>query len=294
MNLLGEYVNGNYNVRIFSNGTKIRFNDLDNLTPSYPENIDIKITDYCDRGCQFCHENSTIKGAHGNILNQEFIDTLHPYTELALGGGNPIDHPDLIEFLKKLKERKIISNITVNQKHFIDRKDFIDHLVSEKLVYGLGVSVTEVTPELIALLKENKNIVVHVIYGVIQESEIKKLYDEGLKVLILGYKIFRRGETWYNKNDNIFEVNADWMYRELPEMTKYFKVVSFDNLAIRQLDVKRLMSESKWKDFYMGDDGQYTMYIDMVKQEFSTSSTFPKRLPVMNNIEDMFNIVKSI
>jgi len=182
MNLLGEYVNGNYNVRIFSNGTKIRFNDLDNLTPSYPENIDIKITDYCDRGCQFCHENSTIKGAHGNILNQEFIDTLHPHTELSLGGGNPIDHPDLIEFLKKLKERKIISNITVNQKHFIDRKAFIDYLVSEKLVYGLGVSVTEVTPELIALLKENKNIVVHVIYGVIQESEIKKLYDEGLKV----------------------------------------------------------------------------------------------------------------
>jgi len=210
------------------------------------------------------------------------------------GGGNPLDHPDLVEFLKELKKRKIIANVTVNQKHFIESKSFIDYLVSEKLIHGLGVSVTEVTDELISLLQENSNIVIHVIYGVIQESEMKKLYDEGLKVLILGYKIFRRGETWYNKNDNIFEVNADWMYRELPEMTKHFKVVSFDNLAIRQLDVKRLMSESKWKDFYMGDDGQYTMYVDMVKQEFSMSSTFPKRLPVMNNIEDMFNIVKSM
>ena len=38
MNLLGEYTNGNYNVHIFDDGTKIRENDLDNLKPSFPEN----------------------------------------------------------------------------------------------------------------------------------------------------------------------------------------------------------------------------------------------------------------
>lgn len=293
MNLLGEYTNGNYGVKIFSDGTKIRENYLDNFTPSFPENIDIKITDYCDRGCAFCHENSTVKGIHGYILNQKFINTLSPFTELALGGGNPIDHPDLVEFLKKLKKRKIIANVTVNQKHFIERKYFIDYLVSEKLIYGLGISVTEVTEELISLLQENPNIVIHVIYGVIEESELKKLYDKGLKVLILGYKIFRRGETWYNKNDDIFEVNSNWMFTELPEMTKHFKVVSFDNLAIKQLEAKRLMPEEKWENFYMGDDGQYTMYIDMVKKEFASSSTSTQRLPLMNDIVDMFNIVRN-
>ncbi len=293
MNLLGEYTNGNYSVKIFDDGTKIRENDLDNLTPSYPENIDIKITDYCDKGCPFCHENSTVKGIHGDILNQDFIKTLSPFTELALGGGNPIDHPKLVEFLRELKERKIIANVTVNQKHFIESKPFIDYLVSEKLIYGLGVSVTEVTDELISLLQENPNIVVHVIYGVIEKEELMKLYDKGLKILILGYKIFRRGETWYNKNDDIFEVNSNWMFTELPEMTKHFKVVSFDNLAIRQLKVKRLMSEKKWNNFYMGDDGQYTMYIDMVKKEFANSSTSTQRFLVMKDIANMFNIVKS-
>lgn len=293
MNLLGEYTNGNYNVHIFNDGTKIRENDLDNLTPSFPENIDLKITDYCDRGCLFCHENSTTKGIHGDILNQEFIDTIQPFTELALGGGNPLDHPDLVEFLKKLRSKNILANITVNQKHFVDNKKYVDFLVSEKLIYGLGVSVTEVTDELLDLLKENLNIVVHVIYGVITEEEFKKLYDNNLKVLILGYKIFRRGEIWLSRKKEKFSVNSKWLFDELEEATKHFKVVSFDNLAIRQLEVKRLMSESDWNNFYMGDDGQYTMYIDMVKKEFASSSTSTNRQLILDNIKDMFNVVRN-
>lgn len=293
MNLLGEYTNGNYSVHIFDDGTKIRENDLNNLTPSFPENIDLKITDYCDRGCLFCHENSTTKGIHGDILNQEFIDTIQPFTELALGGGNPLDHPDLVEFLKKLKSKKILANITVNQKHFIDNKKYVDFLISEKLIYGLGVSVTEVTDELLDLLKENPNIVIHVIYGVITEEEFKKLYDNNLKVLILGYKIFRRGEIWLSRKEEEFSVNSKWLFNELGEATKRFKVVSFDNLAIRQLEVKRLMSESDWNNFYMGDDGQYTMYIDMVKKEFASSSTSTNRQLILDNIEDMFNVVRA-
>ncbi len=293
MNLLGKYTNGNYNVHIFDDGTKIRENDLDNLTPSFPENIDLKITDYCDRGCLFCHENSTTKGIHGDILNQEFIDTIQPFTELALGGGNPLDHPDLVEFLKKIRSKNILANITVNQKHFIDNKKYVDFLVSEKLIYGLGVSVTEVTDELLGLLKENPNIVIHVIYGVITEEEFKKLYDNNLKVLILGYKIFRRGEIWLSRKEEEFSVNSKWLFEELGETTKHFKVISFDNLAIRQLEVKRLMSKSDWNNFYMGDDGQYTMYIDMVKKEFASSSTSTNRQLILDNIEDMFNIVRA-
>jgi len=99
--LMGSYKNGNYKVSIYSDGTKIRENDLDNLTPSFPENIDLKITNYCDAGCLYCHEDSTKQGLHGN-LNVGFIETLQPFTELAIGGGNPLDHPDLIYFLEKL------------------------------------------------------------------------------------------------------------------------------------------------------------------------------------------------
>ena len=43
MNIIGRYQNGNYTVTILSDGTKIRENDLDNLTPAFAENCDVKL-----------------------------------------------------------------------------------------------------------------------------------------------------------------------------------------------------------------------------------------------------------
>jgi intein/homing endonuclease len=57
--LLGSYQNGNYSVRIFSDGTKIRENDLDFFEAEFPENIDIKITNNCNIGCRFCFTPET-------------------------------------------------------------------------------------------------------------------------------------------------------------------------------------------------------------------------------------------
>ncbi len=45
--LLSKYRNGNYNVAIFDDGTKIRYNNLDCLVPEFPESMDVKISNYC-------------------------------------------------------------------------------------------------------------------------------------------------------------------------------------------------------------------------------------------------------
>lgn len=70
MKLLGIYKNGNYRVRIYDDGTKVRetIDPNDNkFIAEFPESIDLKITNRCDMGCKMCHENSTIDGAHGDI-----------------------------------------------------------------------------------------------------------------------------------------------------------------------------------------------------------------------------------
>lgn len=292
MNLLGEYQNGNYKVTIFEDGTKIRETinpDDDKFLSEFPECMDVKITNYCDIGCPYCHENSTTNGLHGDILQVDFINSLRPFTELAIGGGNPLSHPDLIEFLKVLKAKNIIANLTVNQKHFIDNQIMLQYLVNEKLIYGLGVSLTKTTDELVMDLNMFPNAVLHIINGVVSIEDLQELYDQDFKVLILGYKEFRRGNDYYS---NRVEKNKQQLYRELPNIIKRFKVVSFDNLAIEQLNVKRLMSDKQWNEFYMGDDGQFTMYIDMVNKEFARCSVSDKRHKLMNNIKDMFQIVK--
>ena len=290
MNLLGIYKNGNFTTKIFDEGTKIRETKDDEFIPEFAENMDIKISNYCDMGCKFCHEGSTKNGKHGDILNQKFVETLHPYQEVALGGGDATSHPDLIPFLHKLKDRKVIVNMTVNQRHFEQKQELIKKLVDEKLIYGLGVSLVNPTDEFISLIQKYPNAVIHVINGILTPSDIETLSDKNLKMLILGYKQLRRGNEWYSEDHENIITKQMWLKENLGSIIEHFKVVSFDNLAIEQLEVQRLMSQEEWDEFYMGDDGSMTYYIDMVEQKFARSSTadFDKRYDLLDSVDEMF------
>lgn len=295
MKLIGRYKNGNIRTAIFSDGTKIRETDDDEFIPAFAENMDIKISNYCDMGCTFCHEGSSKSGKHGDILNQKFIDTLHPYQEVAIGGGDATSHPDLIPFLRKLKEKNVIANMTVNQYHFEQKQDLIKQLVDEKLIHGVGISLASPTKEFISLVNQYPNAVIHVINGILSLADVKALTNQNLKLLILGYKHLRRGNEWYETDKSNIEAKQKWLKDNLGDIINKFKVVSFDNLAIEQLDVRRLMSDDEWNEFYMGDDGTMTYYIDMVEQVFSKSSTAPmgKRYPLLDSVDDMFSIIRS-
>lgn len=288
-NLMARYVNGNYHVKIYDDGTKIRFGPADVLVSEFPENIDIKITDYCDAGCAFCHENSTKEGKHGDILNLPFLGSLRPGTELAIGGGNPLDHPDLDEFLKRLKSRGIISNLTVNSKHILENFDRLKMYMDTGLIHGLGISVNSFNAFAFSLAKTYNNVVLHMINGVITEAGVRAYRDPQVKVLFLGYKMFRRGIDAHSSRTE--RIKGD-IYDSLEEILRMFHTVSFDNLGIEQLKPQRFMTEQEWSTFYMGDDGQYTMYIDMVKRQFARNSTAEKRYDLKLDIVDMFSEVK--
>ena len=295
MELLGRYRNGNYVTIILSDGTRIRETNDDEFIPDHAENMDIKITNYCSMSCPFCHEGSSPNGKHGDIMNEKFIDTLYEYQECAIGGGNVLEHPDLIPFLEKLKEKKVIANVTVNQIHFEKEQELIKKLVDEKLIYGLGVSLVNPTDKFIKFMKQYPNAVIHTINGVLTESDVKVMENNNLKMLILGYKHLRRGNEYFEHERERIEANQKWLYENLNNITGKFKVVSFDNLAIEQLNVKRLLSDSEWNEFYQGDDGTSTYYIDMVERKFARSSTAPfnKRYDLLGSVDEMFKVIKN-
>lgn len=295
--VLGSYDNGNYKVTIYENGTKIRETFDENATeflPLKPECMDVKITNCCDRNCKMCHEDSKIDGEHGEILTAKFWETLHPYTEIALGGGNPLSHPDLVALLLKLKGLNLIPNMTVNQYHFMENKEFIRFLCNEKLIYGLGVSLTDANDAFIKEIQKFPNAVIHIINGIVTMDELQKLANKNLKVLILGYKTFRRGKEYYQNSANKVEKLKQMLFNYLPEMIKQFNVVSFDNLALEQLNVRRLLTDDEWNTFYMGNDGNYTMYIDLVKQNFALSSVSTERFELLDDIQPMFAKVREV
>ena len=294
--VIGSYRNGNYTVTIYEDGTKVRQNELSSLIPDTIESMDIKITNYCDCGCKYCHEDSTIHGKHGDIMSPSFLDNLHPFTELAIGGGNPLSHPDLIPFLEKCKRLNLIPSMTVNQVHFEANIDLIRYLVDNKLIWGLGISLVDPTFKFIELAKQFSNAVIHIIAGVVTTSQLTVLANNDLKILILGYKDFRRGSQYLSTHpeDVVKKINILKLLLPVMISSEHFKAISFDNLAIQQLEVRNLMSEEDWKIFYMGDDGFATMYVDMVERKFALNSCAPieNRYPLLNTIEEMFYKIK--
>ena len=288
--LLSKYRNGNYNVAIFDDGTKIRYNNLDCLVPEFVESMDMKISNYCPFNCPMCHEKSSEDGEYGKILHHPFIKTLHSGTELALGGGAVTYHPDLIPFLEELKEQGVLPSITINQREWEETK--IDYLINNQLIYGLGVSFTNVDDEVWDKILSYPNAVVHLIAGYHSRDVFEYFANKGAKILILGYKNWGRGEDYFKNYSNQIKVRMRELKEILPTLFTKCKVVSFDNLSIKQLDIRTVIGEEKWKEFYMGNDGQYTMYVDMVKQECAKSSTSPDRFP-LSEFDNLWNEIKA-
>ena len=300
-----SFENGNYTVKLnLLNGTKIRETNDDFLNPTTIESMDIKITNCCDGPggalCKFCHEDSRPDGKHADLFAPSFLDKLHPYTELAIGGGNPLSHPHLLQFLIKCKERKHIPNMTVNQYHFKQNFNFIKQLIDCKLIYGLGISVSYFPDhEFCEMVKEIPNAVLHIIAGLDNSTDryLRFFRDEGIKkILILGYKQVRRGEKYYEGMAPGIETNICLLKKNLPTILEegWFEVVSFDNLALQQLNVKSMVDEDIYNEIFMGDDGltgemnSASMYADLVERKYAKNSCSMERFDLKDTVEEMY------
>ena len=290
--IIGAYTNGNYKVLIGSEGTKIRYNDADHFAPEFPESIDCKISNRCDKGCEFCHECSSSNGELAN-LNHPLFDSIHGGVELAVGGGNVLEHPDLVPFLERMRDKNVICNITLHLDHFETAATKIKYWQSSGLVHGVGVSVNQVpTDYQLDLLRMNPNIVVHVIAGVVPLDALSKMMNCGLKLLILGYKDYGRGHIYGELHPEI-QARIAQLEGLLGSLKHSFRVISFDNLALKQLHIQQQIAEEEWNVGYMGEDGQFTMYLDMVKEEYAKSSTSAREPIFSNDIKDLFQKVRN-
>lgn len=290
------YKNGNTIVEIRQDGTKIRYTpDLVEAKPEYPESIDLKITNRCEIGCPICHECSTIDGEHAN-LNNRLLNSLRPFTEVAIGGGDPMSHPGLEKFLERMKAQNIIANLTVHWKTFVANMNKLKEWERLGFIHGLGISVNEIIPEdVVNEIASFKNAVVHVVIGVADDRVFKQFYDKNVNILLLGYKTFGRGERYRTTHSYRIKILIDWVKTELTTILKKFRAVSFDNLAIQQLELKDRMNKEEFNQFYMGGDGTFTMYVDLVKREYAVSSTSDKRYEIdSNDIVDLFNNVRKV
>lgn len=99
--------------RVEENGHKLPF-----WSKHGPELIDISITNWCDRGCSFCYRNSNKNGKFMTLENLDLILQqalrINVY-QIALGGGNPNQHPNFNQILKLIRKKyQIVPTYTTN------------------------------------------------------------------------------------------------------------------------------------------------------------------------------------
>lgn len=83
-----------------------------------PELIDLSITNYCERSCLFCYRNTVCHNAsfmgladvEKVVYQAESCGTM----QIALGGGNPNQHPYFIDILKMIRQHDIVPSYTSN------------------------------------------------------------------------------------------------------------------------------------------------------------------------------------
>lgn len=296
MKLLAKYKNGNYNVQLFSDGTKIRYNDLDHFTPEFAESMDVTITTVCDGGCPYCYLGCTSEGKHAD-LNNPIFETVHAGTEMAIN-ANDLTHPDLEDFLIRMKDKGVFVNITINQKHLTPNIEKLKDWQDRKLVWGIGVSLTNSKDiKLFEAIDQLDNVVIHVIDGCFSKEDIENLSNNNIKLLILGFKHKGRGVDYYNSHKEEVDNNIAFLKDHLYDYRTKYNGFAFDNLALEDLDMQSKIDPKQWALYHMGEEGEFTYFISATDNTYAISSMETENIfPIKDGdtIDSMFKHIRKV
>lgn len=141
---------------IYLNGKTLRL-ALDPSKPitelKYPEFYDVKITNKCSGNCPYCYQDSKQNDVHYKHILSKTVMFFHPMNtnqrpfQVALGGGNPNEHPAFIQLLKTYDALGITPNYTTNGIGLT--KEILE--ATEKYCGGIAISCH---PHLTTIWKE--------------------------------------------------------------------------------------------------------------------------------------------
>ena len=243
-----------------------------------------------------CYLGCTENGKHADLTNP-ILDTVHAGTEMAIN-ANDMTHPGLKDFLIKMKNKGVIVNLTINQKHLYDNLDTLIDWQNNDLIHGIGISLADSSDaRLIPAIKQLKNVVMHVIDGCFTAIDLDRLADNNINLLILGYKIKGRGVEYYNKHKDEIETNIKYLSEHLLEYKNRYNGFAFDNLSTEHLDLKSKVSKDVWDAHYMGEEGAYTFFVSLVDNTYAISSMETENVfPIRENdtLDTIFKHIRKV
>jgi len=266
------------------NGSKFRFSfeqeKLEYNKSYVPELVDIKITDWCDKGCPMCYQGSTEEGKHAdkNYISQviKALSKLQVF-EIAFGGGEPTAHPKFLEILRECTWYDIVPNFTTRNLEWLRNLKWTEYF---EHIGGFAFSTESVheIEQFGELLKtagisnswdRNNKCNIQLVLGTMTRKTFKEALAMAskyhLRVTLLGYKTTGRGSEFT-------PVSHEWwldVIRELREEDKWVNI-GVDTLIVQQYG--EMLAEEIDDRFFTAAEGKFSCYIDAVSQQMAPSS----------------------
>ena len=274
-------------------GSKMRFSFDSTVAPtkaSAPELVDIKITDYCPYACEFCYQDSTLKGQHASMDNIRLIAKelgKAEVLEIAAGGGETSLHPNFVEILKIFHDEGIVVNFTTKNLNLLRTQDAseilkytgaiafsVENILDIEKVYSACLDYDDQTRMTRGYGDEKSLINLQFVMGTTSIEEFRDVLmaaaRSDLNLTLLGYKENGRGQSFSAQD------YSSWL-DVLKDCTKKlnkegcYPNFSMDTALAGQYKEELLDAGVKSSTFHT-TEGTFSMYIDAVANTMSPSS----------------------
>jgi hypothetical protein len=267
------------------NGTKIRlsFEDMGSRTKfekaTWPELVDVKISNFCPFGCEHCYQSSGTDGHHAktnDISNIAYYLSQNKVFEVALGGGETTMHPDFASIVRTFANQGVVPNFTTRSLSWLYDPGIWRPVMEDCGRFAFSVHRAEDVDKLKALLNYNEinleKVSIQIVMGTMDEWEYSRIIERagraGLAVTLLGYKTAGRGQNVKPKKYNW------WLdsYKKLRESQPgYSPSLSIDTTLAAEYEQQLLAADiPSW--MFHTKDGTFSMYIDAVERKVGPSS----------------------
>lgn len=126
-----------------------------------PELADISISNHCTKGCSYCYRKSENNSEFMSLEDYCYVlDAINHPTygnvfQVAIGGGEPLEHPEFIQIIDETVARGIVVNFTTNGIHL--SADICLRIQGKVGAVALSISrMEELNTEKIRLLAQHK------------------------------------------------------------------------------------------------------------------------------------------
>lgn len=260
-------------------GAKVRLSFLKDppayTKSTYPELIDMKITNYCNNNCVWCYQDSQPGGQSAKMSDIWTLGAAIKHMgvfEVALGGGDTMSHPRFMDILRQIRKAEAIPNFTTSSIDWM-----LDAPKCNKIMNLCGQAAYSVThssqvtrlAHIIGLMEiDRRQISVQHIVGTARNGVadiIRECYKYEIPLTLLGYKTTGRGKDFQPEDVGwISAVRHASKCHQLPSL-------SVDTLLAAQY-TKELDDLGVHSKMYDTAEGDFSMYIDAVSMQCGPSS----------------------